>query len=856
MEYVGEHLLPGQLGHFFAVLSLVASLIATIAFFKANKITDIQSRQSWLRFARAAFLVETVSVISIYFFLYHIISNHYHEYFYAWNHSSRALSLQPQYLLASFWEGQEGSFMLWNFWHCVLGWVFIWRNKKWEAPVMTVISFAQFCIATMLVGIYIFNIKLGNNPFILLRHQMAGAPIFDNPEYLNLPRIKEGNDLNSLLQNYWMVIHPPVLFLGFASTIIPFGFAFGGLINKNDSWTKPALSWVSFSAAALGTGVMMGAAWAYESLSFGGYWAWDPVENASMVPWLLLIAGLHTNLVYNHTGYSLKSTYFFYILSFVLILYSTFLTRTGILGDTSVHAFTGADMTEQLYMFLTVFIWGSALSAAGTRNEKIMVGVSALVITALYYFHIVFALGSCLAAFAFLFYFLNKYIPSIKKEESTYSREFWMFIGALVFFLSAIIITYQTSLPVINRIFSQQHADAEDREFSYNQIQIFIAIIIGILTAITQYLKYKNTQKSFFYKKMLVPTVIALAASLSISLFGNIDYDKHGIGFLAAIHVAIFASVYAVIANAMYIWIGLKGKMKGAGGSVTHFGFALFLFGVLISSSKKTVLSQNTTGIAVFEKTKDQDPAENITLFKGIRTDMGKYNVTYLRDTANDFDRKKYFEVKFESKDGKDNFFLYPDVLKNNKGQEGFAPNPAKEHYLWGDVYAYATSWVGSEAANDTASFRTLSINKGDSVFYSNGIIVLKDVVVNPQQYKRETLPGETAVMLDINVTAKDGRQYPVQPGFAINMRDSSFRNLPDTVIAQSLIIRFEKLGEGEKGGMQIGIKETSNLNDLMTLKVYAFPMVWLVWLGIIIMVLGFVLSIIQRVRKIKLTAV
>jgi cytochrome c-type biogenesis protein CcmF len=128
--------------------------------------------------------------------------------------------------------------------------------------------------------------------------------------------------------------------------------------------------------------------------------------------------------------------------------------------------------------------------------------------------------------------------------------------------------------------------------------------------------------------------------------------------------------------------------MKSAGASITHVGFALFLVGVLISSSKKKVLSENTTGIAVFEKTKDQDPAENITLFKGVRTDMGKYFVTYVRDTANDFDRKKYFEIKFESKDGRDNFYLYPDVLKNNKGMEGFAANPDKQHYLWGDILA------------------------------------------------------------------------------------------------------------------------------------------------------------------------
>lgn len=808
MKYIGEHLFPGQLGHFFALLSFVSSLIATIAYFKSNRLTDPSEKRSWLRFARGAFLVETIAVFGIFGTLYFIISNHYYEYFYAWNHTSR--SLQTKYLLASFWEGQEGSFMLWSFWHCVLGWIFTWRTRKWEAPVMTVVSFAQFCIASMLIGIYFGTAKVGSDPFILFRHQMPGMPLWTNPNYLSFPRIQQGNDLNTLLQNYWMVIHPPVLFLGFASTIIPFGFAFGGLLNKDHSWTKASLSWTGFSAAVLGTGIMMGAAWAYESLSFGGYWAWDPVENASLVPWLVLIAGLHTNLIYKHTGYSLKSTYLFYILSFSLVLYSTFLTRSGILGDTSVHAFTGADMTVQLVLFLGIFF------------------VPALV----------------------LYFLRNKSIPTIHREESTYSREFWMFIGSLVLFLSSIVITAKTSTPVFNKIFGTNIAPPEDVKFSENQVQIFIAIILGILTAVTQYLKYKDTTRAYFIKKIGLPTVIALLISLSISVFGNIDYTEKGIGFLAAIHIAIFAAVYGVVANAAYIWRGLNGKMKSAGPSIAHVGFALLLLGILISSSKKEVLSHNTTGIQVFEKTKDQDPAENITLFKGIRTDMGKYDVTYVRDTSNDYDRKKYFELKFERKGSKDVFYLYPDVLKNNKGQEGFSANPDKKHYVNKDIFAYVTTWSGADASGDTSTFRSVDLKPGDTAFYSNGMIILHKVDINPTGFKYPLMPGETPVMLDMTVVSKDGRTYNATPGFAINVHDSSFRNLPDTVVAQNLILRFERPVDETMSKLQIGVRETSNLNDLMTLKVYEFPFIGLVWLGVIIMVTGILMSVVKRIKQ------
>lgn len=810
MNYVGEHLLPGQVGHFFAVLALVASIVATVAYYKAGKITELADQKSWLRLARGAFLLETVSVFAMFATIYYIVSNHYNEYYFAWNHSSR--SLQPEYLLACIWEDQSGSFLLWNIWHCVLGWVFIWRCKKWEAPVLTVINVAQFCIATMLLGIYVFGYKVGNNPFILFREQMPNLPLFANPDYLSLPRVHEGNDLNTLLQNYWMVIHPPVLFLGFASTIIPFGFAYAGLVKRDASWTSDSLSWASFSAAILGTGIMMGAAWAYESLSFGGYWAWDPVENASLVPWLTLVAGIHTNLVYKSSGYSIKSTYLFYIISFVLVLYSSFLTKSGVLGDTSVHAFTDSGTGGQLVFFVLIF----------------------------------FIPGM------FLFVRGQKHMPSIQKEENTYSREFWMFIGALVLFLSSVVIIAKTSVPLFNKIFGTKIAPPEDPEFAHNQIQVFIAFILGMLTAVTQYLKYKDTPKAFFGKKIWIPTLLALVISLSISLFGEVHYDKKGPGFLIAIHIAIFAAVYAVVANAGYIWLGLKGKTKAAGASVAHVGFGLVLVGILISSSKKTVLSWNTTGVTTLSaEDGKENPAENITLFKGVRTDMGKYHVTYLTDSVNPYDRKKYFELLFENKKTGDSFKLYPDVLKNNKGMEGYSPNPDSRHYWNRDIFVYISSWLEGKK-QDTSAFSPKEMKVGDTSFFSNGVLILNKVEVNPAVNKRTVQQGETAMMLDITVVTKDGRRYGVTPGIAVE--GNTVRNLPDTVVSQGLVVQFNKVLDSKQGALQIGIKEDKTMNDLLTLKVYEFPFINILWIGVVVMVIGFVMSMVQRIRKPKLT--
>ena len=480
MEYVGEHLLPGKLGHFFALLSFAASFVAMIAYFKATNAKTPEEENSWRRMARLAFGTGVFSVFAVYSCIVYIIWNHLFEYNFAWEHSSRSMPLQ--YLFACIWEAQEGSFLLWTLWVCILGVVLVRKAGKWENPVMTVITFAQFCLATMIIGLYFFGTKVGFNPFILVRQMefAANAPIFQRADYLSIPQMQDGQGLNALLQNYWMVIHPPILFLGFSSTIVPFAFAISGLWKRQfGDWTRVALPWTLFSGCVLGTGIMMGAAWAYEALSFGGYWAWDPVENASLVPWLVMIAALHCQVIYNATGHSLRAMYFFLITQFILVLYSTFLTRSGILGDLSVHAFVDSGLNVQLFLFVLVFLIPAYI----------------------------------------LFIARYKNIPHIVKEEAADSREFWMFIGSLVLFLSAMFIIISTSLPIYNLMTKKKVSVGDDPTFAYNRIEVFIAILLGLFTAITQYLKYKGTGRAYLFKKIWLPTSVALVISVLIQCF-------------------------------------------------------------------------------------------------------------------------------------------------------------------------------------------------------------------------------------------------------------------------------------------------------------------------------------------------
>ncbi|HMU46282.1 MAG TPA: cytochrome c biogenesis protein CcsA [Chitinophagaceae bacterium] len=853
MDYIGEHLLPGQLGHFFIVLSLVASLVATFAYFKSARAVNIEDSAHWKKLARYSFITEAISVLAIFIILFYIIYNHLFEYHYAWKHSSRSLELK--YLLACFWEGQEGSFLLWSVWHCVLGLILIKKSKQWEAPVMTVISFAQFALATMIAGIYFFGWKMGSNPFILLRD----SGVLDNAAALHvnfdvsqplradyMASIKDGNDLNPLLQNYWMVIHPPVLFMGFASTIVPFAYAIAGLWKKQlGEWTKPALPWALFSAAVLGVGIMMGAMWAYESLTFGGYWAWDPVENASLVPWMILIAGIHTLLIYKHSGYSLRSTYLFFILAFGFVLYSTFLTRSGILGESSVHAFTDLGMNIQLYMFMYLLIWLPAILVAKNFKQSRNVLMASVILLALIYLFNLPWLGliALLTGIGILVYHIQTQVPAISKEENSNSREFWMFIGSLVFFLSAIVIIGKTSLPVFNKVFGLKIAPPEDAEYAYNSIQVYVAVIVALLTAITQYLKYKSTPWIYFRNKILLPTAIAVIVSALLFLFADINYTKKGPVFYGSIWLAVICSIYTVIANTAYIWLGLKGKLKLSGGSVAHIGFGMVLIGILISSSNKEVLSNNINGIPV-PLGEGEDPGENLTLVKDVTMDMGKYSLTYLGDSSHPKKQLSYYKIHFKSKDGKEEFTLMPNSFVNYKGNEGLMSNPDARHYWGHDVFTYITSISNPDKEKDTSSFRSHTLKPGDSLFYSNGFMVLQGIK------ERDSLPveifGENGKLFEapVKIFSKTGSIYTVTSRLAF--AKDQIMSLPDTLSSESLILQLQK---ADNKSVEIGVRESGAVMKYVTIKAYKFPFIRLLWGGVIITAIGILMSMYNRIR-------
>ena len=826
IQYINEHLLPGRIGHLFVILGFVASLLSVVSYFYSVKNQDPQLKDSWKRIGRSAFTVHGLSVFAVIGIIFYIMLNQYYEYQYVWSHVSDDLDFK--YIFSAFWEGQEGSFLLWLFWHVVLGGVIMFRSGEWEAPVMAVIGAVQFFILSMIVGLYFYFgdgfIKIGSSPLLLLR-DVQEAPIFQDPNYVNLI---SGNGLNPLLQNYWMTIHPPTLFLGFASTVVPFAYAFAGLwTGKHKEWIKPVLPWALFSAVTLGTGILMGGAWAYEALSFGGYWAWDPVENMSLVPWLVLIAGIHTAVIAKNTGYSIRSSYIFFILTFVLILYSTFLTRSGILGDTSVHAFTEMGLEWQLVIFILTFF---------------MVPIG-------------------------LYILRRKEIPVIEKEESVYSKEFWMFIGALILIFSSVLISHTTSIPVYSKIghwlYSLTGFDflseaefwspPEDVEAHHNKYQIWIAVFMAFLSGTAQFLRYKGSSLSgAMGRKFFRHTGMALAASLILGLlinhFGGFRQWQSGIFLVAA--------WYVIITNLDYVVSVLKGKVSVAGSAVSHMGFGIMLIGILFSGMKKQIISTDFMSVGLIEGFEDNDNRSNILLRKGLPTKMGDYLVTYIEDERDR--RQRTFKVNFKRYDANqqvvEEFNLKPNVLYNKLGTKIEASNPSTKHYFHKDIFTHISALPNREvdpeaakASEDTLDYVKHKIGMGDTIFTSRNYVVFEDFNREPSHEKYQAVDGDIAVSAILKARNLDSQEvWEAQPLFLI--RDSFSLSLDDEIEDLGLKFRFEKI-DPEEQKITISVAETEPPEEYVVMQAILFPGINLVWLGSIMMLFGAGMSMMKRYR-------
>jgi cytochrome c-type biogenesis protein CcmF len=805
IEYVGEHALPGQLGRFFVSLAFSTAILSAIAYFIYYK----NGTKAYRNLARASFLTHTGSVVGIVLTLFYLLLSHYFEYDYVWKHSS--LDLPMRYVFSAFWEGQEGSFILWLFWHVVLGSILMFTAKKWEATTMIVFALVQAFLASMILGIYPFDLKIGSSPFVLMRNlaENASLPWTEFPNYLEMfPAFQDGSGLNPLLQNYWMTIHPPTLFLGFASTLVPFSFALAALFTKDfKSWVKPALPWTFFSIGILGLGILMGGAWAYEALSFGGFWAWDPVENSSLVPWITIVGAGHLLLIYRNKRTGLAAAFFMALISFLLILYSTFLTRSGVLGDSSVHSFVDLGLSGQLLIYLLFFV--------------------------------IIAFGV----------FIIRYpkMPKGKTEESLSSREFWMFIGSLVLLISAFQIIFSTSIPVFNSLFGpegwialmdEKMAPPLDAIDHYNSFQVPFAIVITLLIAVGQFLSYGKTNAKRFWRIIMRSLIISILLTATIAQL--YDFWKDAIYL-----TLLFTGIFATVSNLDFWLVVGKGRLSFSGSSVAHVGFALIMVGALISNGRKNVISQSKVFLS-----EDLPSNENALMDLNDTIQLGDFNAIFTgMEERGD---KQYYQVSYYAQDAqeaKERLFKLEPFLQVTDAM-GTTPNPDTKHYLSHDIYTHVTysSYLEPRTPDGYGKEVEVELGVGDSAVYRNHFVIMDSLKVNLGMNEENGDIQKLTLTMVARVINVMGQEFAIRPTYEL---EGDVLSHTDAFLEDAgFKFRFAEVNpDNKKVKLKAWTKLDENEKPFIVMKAIVFPLINVLWVGCILMVVGTALAVYQRIR-------
>ena len=500
-------------GSYIIALAAVAAVLTTISYLMVAR-----GNKSYLLTSQWFYYITTGLVIFAVFYLTYLFLNNHFEYSYIAGYSS--IDLATNFKITSLWAGQEGSFLLWIVFGVLLG---LWVKSKAKEQVGWVMFYY------MIGQLFLFTLLNISSPFKL----NSIVPL-------------DGQGLNPLLQNFWMQIHPPVVFLGYAATFVPFAFALAALTtNKYDNWMKLTFPWAIFSVFTLGVGIILGGYWAYETLGWGGFWGWDPVENASLVPWLGSIALVHGMLLERKRGSFKKTNLFLAMTTFLMVIYGTFLTRSGVLADFSVHSFVDLGLNAYLAAFL---------------------------------------IGFSVLSYGLLIY-RGKSIHSEEPSKSPVSREFAVYLGMLFLVLSAFLILLGTSSPLITRVLSEP--SAVDMSY-YTLTNLPIGILLGIVLGLSALLSWKGGSGAELKRKLVIPVAAALLIALLSLILGI-----HDITHL----IFIFTSGFALTGNLILVLTRYKRGFKFIQPDLIHTGFAMMFIGIVVSSaystSEKMALSLN-----------------------------------------------------------------------------------------------------------------------------------------------------------------------------------------------------------------------------------------------------------------------
>lgn len=813
--------------------SFLAALISMIFYYLAAR----NENEKQLRIGNWLFGIKTSFLIIASGILVYLIFQHQFQYYYVFNYTS--LDLDAKYLWSAFYGGQEGSFMLWIIFSAFFGFGLMrWTRDPYKGPVLFFLGLTQVFLLSMLLGWDIFGLKLGASPFRTIAEEMPNAPFLQsNPDFVPA----DGSGLNDLLKSPWMMIHPPILFVGFAMMTIPYCFAMAALWKrKYNEWVSPALPWTLSANVALLTAIFLGGYWAYVTLSFGGFWAWDPVENASLVPWLIGTAGIHTMIIQRKSSIAQKSSILFAILAYLAIVYETFLTRSGVLSDQSVHSFVDLGLYNQLLAFMLVMT--------------------------------ILGLG--------MFFYRYKELPNPDKEAKILSREFMTFTGAVLLLILGVVIILGTSSPILGKLFVENPTPPEIS--FYNDWSMPIAIIMALFTVLGQYLFWEKHDGESLASALLNPLLVTSVVTVAAVIIG----DVRNLYYM----LYLFAGFFAVIGNG---WIMVKLALKQPkiiGGSLTHVGFGLLLIGILASSAYNRPLIDGETeryNAAVNRGEVTDEQGFTVTQEVNIlEFDLNEpkilndqYIVTYEGYELDDQNRpgQQTYKLKFEPLDGGKSFYMYPEVypmLATSSAQAvQWSIDPDVRTGWLSDIYLYVSGSSYVDQRNKQLERRNKMMQpasaKQDLPADTAGIPEQQEIefgigqtveiggfnirFVNYAKADTMSLPSNTTigVRAEIEVThPASGQMTTLEPLFAVYTKDEkSFIYSPPVSIPQyDLDFQFTKINPQENS-IELtvsGLKEEYT-EEWIIVTAEKKPFISVVWAGTFLLMGGFTISIFRH---------
>lgn len=818
--------LIGIVGKVLITLSFLSGISSMILLFFAAKNEDERTLKigNWLFGFKGLFMIAASAL------LVWLIFEHQFQYYYVFNYTS--LDLAPKYLWSAFYGGQEGSFMLW----IILSWIsglglMRWTRAPYRAPVLFFLGLTQVFLISMIVGWKFGDVSIGASPFRTIAEEMPNAPFIQaNPDFVPV----DGTGLNDLLKSPWMMIHPPILFVGFAMMTIPYCFAMAALWKrKYNEWVGPALPWTLGANLSLLTAIFLGGYWAYVTLSFGGFWAWDPVENASLVPWLIGTAGIHTMIIQRKSSVAQKSSLIFAILAYVAIVYETFLTRSGILADSSVHSFVDLGLYNQLLLFMLV-----------------MTGLG---------------LG--------MFIWRYKELPSPEKESKILTREFMTFTGAVMLFVLGLVIILGTSSPILGLLFNDNPTPPEIS--FYNNWSMPIAILMALLTVIGQYLFWKKYDAETLASALIYPLLVTSLLTVASVIIADVKSAYY--------MLFLFSGFFAIVGNSWVIGRLAVQNPTLIGGSLSHVGFGMLLVGILASSAyNRPLLDSRTEDYNEAVKRGEINDEQGFKISQTVdmlelKLDVptminDQYLVTYEGYDLSDQNRpgQQTYRISFRDKDGGRPFYMYPEVYPmlttSNADQINWSVDPDVRTGLFSDIYLYVAGSSFIAERNEQLEKRKLLQNTSDAqeeqsetqvVEFSKGED--KDIggfqfsFIDFIQADTTNLPPNTSIGIRAQVEIfhpASGQNYIIEPLFAVfNEEGQSYIMSPPVNLPNhDLTFQFTKV-KPETSSIELTIKGLEEIYEEEWILVVAEkkPFISVVWAGTFLLMGGFSLSIFRH---------